>query len=110
MIAASLPPDLDALRGAHRVVVLFGDPKSAAVVRQRRILTDPGVRERDIVVLAGTADHKRRFRLKTDGFAFVLIGKDGGVKLVRKTPITRRELYGVIDAMPMRRDEMRRRQ
>lgn len=40
--------------------------------------------------------------------AFYLIGKDGGFKMTRRAFPSLRELFGTIDAMPMRRDEMRR--
>jgi hypothetical protein len=39
----------------------------------------------------------------------VLVGKDGGKKLERRGPIDLATLFGVIDAMPMRRDEVGRR-
>ncbi len=39
--------------------------------------------------------------------AFYLIGKDGGFKMERRTFPSLRELFGAIDAMPMRREEMR---
>ncbi len=47
----------------------------------------------------------------TDGgaSAFYLIGKDGGIKMARPAFPSLRELFGTIDAMPMRREEMRQR-
>jgi hypothetical protein len=36
----------------------------------------------------------------------VLIGKDGGEKLRREEGGTLREIFGLIDTMPMRRREM----
>lgn len=33
----------------------------------------------------------------------MLVGKDGGVKLTRREPIAAEELFGIVDAMPMRR-------
>jgi hypothetical protein len=69
-----------------------------------------GLVERDIVVLSDvSAPGRSQFReaLQIDGFEIFLIGMDGGVKLRSKTPISVEELYAVIDAMPMRRREMR---
>ena len=40
---------------------------------------------------------------------FYLVGKDGTIKMARRGCPTRRELFAVIDAMPMRRREMRER-
>ena len=41
-------------------------------------------------------------------FLFILIGKDGGIKLRSEKPVLPEQLYGLIDQMPMRRAEMRR--
>lgn len=38
----------------------------------------------------------------------ILVGKDGGKKLERHGSIALNELFGIIDAMPMRQDEMGR--
>jgi len=40
-------------------------------------------------------------------FASILVGKDGGVKLRSNAPVSAERLSNVIDAMPMRRREMR---
>lgn len=100
------PSDLGALRWKARPVVVFGSGPLAD--RQRRELRDPGVRARDIVVLKGTPQMARRLRVQPKGFLFVLVGKDGGVKLTSRSLVSRKRLFGIIDAMPMRRDEMRR--
>jgi hypothetical protein len=39
----------------------------------------------------------------------VRIGKDGGDKLTSASPLDAARLFATIDAMPMRREEMRRR-
>lgn len=41
-------------------------------------------------------------------FCVALIGKDGGVKETSKRPIPPADLFGTVDKMPMRREEMRR--
>ncbi len=46
--------------------------------------------------------------LPADRFGAALIGKDGGIKLHRAAPLDPGELFSVIDAMPMRQDEMKR--
>jgi hypothetical protein len=66
--------------------------------------------ERDIQALSDISDLGRgqlRESLQIDEFEIILIGKDGGVKLRSKTPISLEELFSLIDAMPMRRQEMR---
>lgn len=49
------------------------------------------------------------FRIPPDLFTVMLIGKDGGIKLSQTSPVTNTELFELIDAMPMRRQEMRER-
>ena len=41
------------------------------------------------------------------GFRFLLIGKDGGVKLQKDSPVSAEDIFGLIDSMPMRQREMR---
>jgi hypothetical protein len=44
-----------------------------------------------------------------DGFAALLVGKDGGVKRTSYEPLDTDDLFDQIDQMPMRRREMRER-
>ncbi len=41
-------------------------------------------------------------------FEVILLGLDGGIKLQQTQVLTRKELFRIIDSMPMRRNEMRR--
>jgi len=41
-------------------------------------------------------------------FEISLVGLDGGVKLSQSQPLTTKELFSIIDKMPMRRDERER--
>ncbi|MEH3102588.1 MAG: DUF4174 domain-containing protein [Sphingomonas phyllosphaerae] len=73
-----------------------------------------GVENRDLKVIEIVGDKVRgvgdaalklraRFRLPSNGFAALLIGKDGATKLRATRPISASELRKTIDAMPMRR-------
>ncbi len=46
--------------------------------------------------------------IPTKNFEVLLIGLDGGIKIKQTKPITLEELYQKIDAMPMRRSELRK--
>lgn len=48
-----------------------------------------------------------KYALKEANFTVVLIGLDGGIKLRRTEVVTRDEFFDVIDAMPMRRAELK---
>ncbi len=52
---------------------------------------------------------RTRYAIKSGEFRALLVGKDGGVKLSSPTPLSSGTLFLTIDAMPMRRDEIRQR-
>jgi hypothetical protein len=52
---------------------------------------------------------RESYRIKADKFTVVLIGKDGGEKLRQVGRIDFKEIFGRIDAMPMRQSEMQER-
>lgn len=89
------------------------DPKVRAQ-REALAAARAAATERDLVVeaigrSAQAAGLRARFELPEDAFRAVLVGKDGSAKLVSEEPIPPPTLFATIDAMPMRRDEMRRR-
>ena len=49
---------------------------------------------------------RARFEVPSDGFAVILVGKDGLEKLRGTAPIEMAKIFETIDAMPMRRQEM----
>jgi hypothetical protein len=49
---------------------------------------------------------RKRFGVKVGTFQVLLIGKDGGVKLRSSGPVSMKDLFGLIDSMPMRQQEM----
>lgn len=115
--AASEDP-LAGYRWKSRVLVLAApEAGDAHLQAQREALASArrGTAERDLVVVEavgpGAEAARLRHRLGLPGNAFraVLVGKDGGAKLTSAEPIPPQRLFATIDAMPMRRDEMRRR-
>lgn len=107
---------LTELRWKARVLVLSAPSASQPdLVEQRRLLAEDaaGLAERDIRVIELVAEKDARRReqlgLRPDRFTVLLLGKDGGEKMRQDRPVTLNELYGLIDAMPMRQREMRKR-
>ncbi len=114
---------LAAMRGDHRVVLVFAPSMSdASLQTQRDIMTRfaAGALDRDLrlVQVAGNAvvgSHddaarlRRRYNVAPDHFRVLLIGKDGNVALRQDAPLTAASLEAAIDAMPMRRAETARR-
>ena len=105
-------------RWKSRVLVLAaGDTGDFRLAAQRQALASAraGASERDLVTVeavgqgADAVALRRRLGLPGDAFRAVLVGKDGGAKLTSEEPIQQQRLFSTIDAMPMRRDEARRR-
>ena len=96
----------------HRPIVVFANsPYDANFILQIRLLENniKALQERDVLVLIDTDPARNtglRQKLRPRGFALLLIGKDGQVKLRKPFPWNVRELSRVIDKMPMRRQEM----
>ena len=87
----------------RRVLIVSAPSLADDAYRTQAALLLPawtGLLERDFTV-------ETRFDTKT--FSVVLVGKDGGEKLRRTTPLAPAELFALVDAMPMRRAEMRER-
>ena len=97
-----------------------------ALERQLKIAAEhrAGWRERDMVTIVVAGDRpvtvdgtrakdlaneklRQRYRVTGDNFAAILVGKDGTEKLRHDEAISAAKLFQTIDAMPMRRREMR---
>ena len=107
------------------LVVFAENAASTSLAEQRRILAArrTGMIDRDVIVVWVVGDKvsaengsqprqsasalRSRFGASGTSFRVVLVGKDGGAKLSSATPMSATTLFGTIDAMPMRKDEMR---
>ena len=90
---------------------------AAAAMQERGVLlvpvtgNGPGPRldsEAGIEMLSAEerAALRRRFHVAPGVFRVVLLGKDGGSKLSSSGPVPAAQLTGVVDGMPMRKQEM----
>ena len=120
--------DLDAYQWKNRIILIFAPSSdSDACKRQMREFEgqEDGMLDRDLIIFqvfkrggshSGNASIseqqanqlRHHFRVKEGKFIIILIGKDGGVKLRRQGPVEVSEIFNIIDAMPMRQEEMRR--
>jgi len=106
--------------GKSRVVMVYCPKSSDAEFKlQKEWLSKvgAGILERDLCVMdcvesqltsEDIAHLKERFRYSPNHFCFWLIGKDGEVKMISGTPVKPEHIFGLIDSMPMRREEMKR--
>jgi hypothetical protein len=132
--AQQAPQDLlTALHHLARPVLIFASPGDMRATEQYTALLQHGDASHDrqvhvILVTAlpithvegGGADPatsiatpaeqealRKRFHVRPDAFAVILVGKDGGEKMRSDKPIPWETLESTIDAMPMRQTESR---
>lgn len=104
---------LKSLQGTSRPVVVLSDSRDdPRVAAQISALdhTQPDLTKRNIQVLLEAKPGSRlrkNLGVAERGFAVVLVGKDGTVKKVWKDKVDPKQIFTVIDSMPMRRNEMR---
>ena len=127
------PFDMARFRWQNRPLLVFAPGEADQLARQRTLLNDAtaGLIDRDMVVIevlgpdSGhvlnpvdgsrerlTADDVKQLRLAynvtLDRFAVVLVGKDGTEKRRETDVVDPAAVFEQIDAMPMRKDEMRK--
>ncbi len=104
--------NLDQFMWNNRLIAVLADspdhPLFAEQINLFLALPDE-LTERDVIVLTDTdpsLETLLRRRLRPRGFAIVIIGKDGGVKLRKPFPWSVREISRAIDKMPLRQLEL----
>jgi len=123
----TIEASLEKYKWKKRPLLLFSpSEEDPAYLRQKEILqaNAQGIRQRHMVVVElvgpdkvyidGTLQKRRqgqalrkRYEVSPASFAVMLVGKDGTEKNRSATPVPMEELFGLIDQMPMRRQEMR---
>ena len=96
------PPELDHYLWTKRVLEISAPSLTDSSYRAQAAELVPeweGFVERDFVV---------RAKFGAKGFLVVLIGKDGKERLRSAVPLPPKELFAIVDAMPMRQAEMQK--
>ena len=103
---------LDDAKGKARPVVVLSDSRDdPRVAKQIQALdgTRSELSNRNIQVLQEAGSDgplRKKLGVEKKGFAVVLVGKDGTVKKVWRDPVEPEKIFTIIDAMPMRQNEM----
>ena len=117
---------LEPYRWENRLILLFGSAESVSVQQQlRELKKEPAeITDRDLLIFHIAGDEVRlinetsdrsfsadlfrsRYNISKNEFRYILIGKDGGVKLKKKDFVPNTSMFSLIDSMPMRQREMR---
>ena len=123
--ANATPDDLRSVAGMqshNRVLLVFAPSlRDAKLTAQREVMAkaalDAATRDLLLVQVADeqvigahdTAEGlRRRFHAPVPAYRAMLIGKDGNVALTTEDVLPAARIVSLIDAMPMRREEMRR--
>ncbi len=105
--------------GKNRVLLVFAPTQDdPLLVKQLSELQNKAeLKERDLIVLPVPADDKAagkslpylqtKFNGGRPSFALVLVGKDGNDAYQTAEPVEAKVIYAKIDAMPMRKDEVK---
>ena len=121
-------PDLSQFKWKNRLLLLFAPGRDHPFFYnlQQTIMNRKGeVEDRDLVIFeifeSGPSNVnmnnldsqtvrslRKKFNIREGEFAVILIGKDGGIKLNRREQTEIEDIFGLIDSMPMRREEMRK--
>lgn len=121
MFMAQSGTSLASLKNNHRALLVFApSDQNPSFQQQMNILTahTHEMQDRDLLALPMVTtteqdqqqrDLRHRFHVPPERFMVILIGKDGSEKLRRDIPLTAEQLEQTIDAMPMRKDEIRQR-
>ncbi len=113
---------LGAYRDKNRVLLVFAPTEQDPAYREQTRIWQgdkAGFEDRQLIVLPVLADAKKpagdppgtlakRFGVDPKLFTVILIGKDGHDAYRSPKPLPAAALYATIDAMPMRRAEMKR--
>ena len=94
--------DLSRFQWKKRVLVITADSRQSPILKKQVFAIgaqDDAFEERKLVLVT-TINPSIPFEIK-------LIGLDGGVKLEQTTILQRKELFSLIDGMPMRKQEIR---
>jgi hypothetical protein len=109
----SLPGLKNSSETTFRNLLIFGSEKHEKIFKEQTILLareNLAVQERDIRITIVNAGSNlfSKYKVNPDEFTVILIGKDGSEKLRTNELLQPAKLFAVIDAMPMRKREMRR--
>jgi len=125
---AEMSFDLASYQWKNRVIIIFDTSPATENYRMQKgelETRSEGVLDRDLIVLELFENERSRlgdvflpddavknlknlFSVEQGQFQVILVGKDGTVKLRSDKPVSAPEFFGLIDAMPMRQEEMRR--
>jgi len=122
------PVDLSADKWKNRLLILFAsseEEEAYLTLKKEIVLQGKEIRDRDLLIFhvlekgesrlgterlrSGQAlSLKKHLSVPPGQFVIILVGKDGGEKLRQDRLVELKEVFRIIDAMPMRQQEMKK--
>jgi len=125
--------DLSAYKWENRIIIISSSENiSDQYLQQLKLFSQEieALKERKLILCQHVGDHYKivhhpefvidaswretsslnKYLKDGEGFSVVLIGLDGGVKLRQNEILETKDLFSIIDGMPMRKDEIRQRE
>ncbi len=114
---------LDEFRWKKRILLFYGPEEEVKAQKSLFLMLEDEVMDRDLIFIEASSDqvminnhlveshHFKQLQIKFNlnkSFTSLLIGKDGGVKLRSSQLVDPKEVFQLIDSMPMRKSEMRK--
>lgn len=95
----------------YRQLLIFGNDQHKLLVKQqltlfKEVQTEMTERDIKIRVVEGQSLLYQKYKIKSHEFAIVLVGKDNTEKFRTYDVVMPVQLFRVIDVMPMRKQEM----
>lgn len=116
LIHSGQPPPFADYRWEHRIIVI-DENMEFAQQQLNQLLDEPDeLTDRDLLVflkrgkilICQNAEEEILEDIRDRYVGICLIGKDGGVKLRKDSLVDTRHIFDLIDSMPMRQSEMRK--
>ena len=106
---SSFGQDLSEYRWKNRLIILVSTESNTEQLKLLKEV-EKQLKERDILVLEKYPDANdlESLGIKNNFEGVLLIGKDGGIKLQRPFIVEPQVIFDLVDSMPMRKSEMRR--
>lgn len=120
--AKNMMQSLDSYQWKNRLLLVFAPSENNAEYQQQMQLFQgqkANFAERNLLIIelltegSSSVDAqeatkiRERFKVNPKEFRIVLVGKDGTAKRREQSPVSPQSIFETIDAMPMRRQEMR---
>lgn len=116
---ASIDELLSTFRWKNRVIIVMTSSSNSTDFKEQLDILSTvrkELEERDLVLVTvpdgesfrgvKSDEFQRVYNPDKETFRFILLGKDGGVKLTANKTVGTQEIFALIDSMPMRRMEM----